>query len=232
MQKLLLSLFVCCGLALSLALPVGAQDSEAKNLYLAHASNPQRGSAGVKVRLELKRNGVRKMVPLGFEFRSGDMVKFHFETNFSAYVKILNHGTDGTWELLFPYAGVSEVVPKTKDYALPQGDEWFKFDQTRGIERLSFVFSSSPLQTAVAAAPAPPAPNGGTVRVNRPQSAPTSNNGSEQQALEDLNTRALANSKNLNLVKDRDNNGDCAYVVADAVSLRKPLAVRVNLIHN
>ena len=233
MQKLMFSLLLAGGLLLNLALPslaqVTGQETEAKNLFLAHASNPQQGKPGVKIRLELKR-GEQKvgMVPLNYKFKAGDKVKFHFETNFAAYVTILNLGTDGSKQLLFPYPGSTERVPKAKDSVLPQGDMWFEFDETPGTERMMFIFSAQSLLNAAGAAPSA---SQGSVSVNRPRPPAGNTNGSEQQALDDLNSRSLENAKNLRLVRDRDNNEDCAFVVADTASLRKPLGVPINLIH-
>src|SRR5215211_4098688 len=96
MKKLILSTMVL-GATLTLLLSAFsfnafAQEDEqnAKNLYLAHARDAKRGRPGVKVTIELKREGKKQMVPLDFSFRAGDKVKFHFETNFNAYVKIIN----------------------------------------------------------------------------------------------------------------------------------------------
>lgn len=229
MQKLMFSLFLMGSLLSYVALPTLAQDVDAKNLFLAHANNPQRGKPGVKIRLELKRNGqVVGMAPLDTKFKAGDKVKFHFETNFAAYVTILNLGTDGTKQRLFPYPGSSERVPKAKDYVLPQGDLWFEFDETPGTEQLTFIFSA---QSLLHTNTPPAANNTGAVSVNRSRPTTKSANGNEQAALSDLNSSSLENGKNLNLVRDRHNNENCAFVVADTTSLRKPLGVRINLIH-
>jgi hypothetical protein len=207
-----------------------ADEQNAKNLYLAHARNTNRGRPGVKVTIELRRDGVTKKVPLNYTFRAGDKVKFHFETNFNAYVKIINIGSTGTPQLLFPYRGATELVARTKDYAIPQGDLWFEFDDNPGTEQLTFVISSQPLRVESQMASTAPRPNQGSVTPTRPNPSPQSG-GNEQQALADLNSRSLENGKDFNLVQDTQGDENCAYGVAPVQAVRKPIGIRINLRH-
>jgi Domain of unknown function (DUF4384) len=210
------------GVMLVLAfLPFGtfAQNDEqsAKNLYLVHARNAKKGKPGVKIAIELKRDGATRKVPLNYPFREGDKVRFHFETNFNAYVKIINGGSTGALQLLYPFQGAPELVVKKKVYSIPQGDLWFEFDRNPGIERLVLVFSSQPLEAETQGAPS--GQGGGT----------PSPQGSElKQALADLNARALDNGKDFALVQDNENS---AYGVAPSALLRKPIGIRIDLHH-
>lgn len=208
-----------------------AQEAEQnpKNLYLAHGRDTKRGRPGAKVTIELKRDGVKRRVPLEYTFRAGDKVKFHFETNFNAYVKIINIGSTGTPQLLYPYRGATELVAKARDYAIPQGDLWFEFDNNSGTEQLTFVFSSQPLRLETQTAHAPSHADQGSVTPTRPSQSAQS--GGEQQALTDLNSRSLENGKDFNLVQDREGEENCAYVVAPAQTVRKPIGIRINLRH-
>jgi len=228
MQALLLSVFS----GAAFAQPSFAQEDEqsAKNLYLAHARDSKRGRPGVKITIELKRGEKMQKVPLNYSFRAGDKVKFHFETNFNAYVKIINIGSTGALQLLYPYSGANELVTRTKDYAVPQGDLWFEFDRNPGTERLTFVFSAKPLLAETQTASAAPRPNQGSVTPTRPSHSEQSNS-DQQQALADLNSRSLENGKDFTLVEDRRENENCAYGVAPARILRKPIGVRIDLSH-
>ncbi len=209
-----------------------AQDDEesAKNLYLAHDRDSKRGRPGVKITIELKRDGQTRKVPLNYAFRAGDKVKFHFETNFNAYVKIINIGSTGALQLLYPYSGAPERAPKGRDNAIPQGDLWFEFDRNPGAEQLIFVFSSQPLLVETLYHRSGTRPNRGGVTPDRPGRS-TRLNGDEQQALADLNSQSLENGKDLNLVQDTQEDGACAYGVARVQTLRKPIGVRINLRH-
>jgi hypothetical protein len=233
-----------------------AQEDEqsAKNLYLAHDRDSKRGRPGVKITIELKREGVTQKVPLNYVFRAGDKVKFHFETNFNAYVKVINIGSTGSLQLLYPYRGATEIVTRARDYAIPQGDLWFEFDRNPGTEQLTFVFSSQPLLAEAQSRGAASRPNQGDVTVNRPGPSTRPNGGEqqalramidewlgtqssaqsnddEQRALADLNSLSLENGKDFNLVQDTQENGACAYGVATTQTVRKPVGVRINLRH-
>jgi hypothetical protein len=233
-----------------------AQEDEqgAKNLYLAHGRDSKRGRPGVKITIELKREGVTQKVPLNYVFSAGDKVKFHFETNFNAYVKVINIGSTGALQLLYPYRGAAEFVTRARDYAIPQGDLWFEFDRNPGTEQLTFVFSSQPLLAESQRDGAAPRPDQGGVTANRPGHSARSNgdeqkalravidewlgtqssarsNGAEQRALADLNSLSLENGKDFNLVQDTQENGACAYGVATTQAVRKPIGVRINLRH-
>lgn len=216
-------ILLLAGAALVLAfLPVGtfAQNGEqsTKNLYLVHARNAKSGKPGVKIAIELKRNGVTRKVPLNYPFREGDKVRFHFETNFNAYVKIINGGSSGALQLLYPYQGAPELVVKKRGYSVPQGDLWFEFDRNPGIERLILIFSSQPLEAETQSAPSGPG-----------EEAPSPPAGSGlKQSLADLNARALENGKDFALVQDNENS---AYGVAPMSLLRKPVGIRIDLRH-
>src|SRR5262245_44657750 len=171
----LLSAFSGAAFAQSFCAQEEEDEQGARNLYLAHARNSKRGRPGVRLTIELRRDGASQKVPLNYQFRAGDKVKFHFETNFNAYVKILNVGSSGAVQLLYPYRGAAELVTKTKDYAVPQGDLWFEFDEKAGTEQLAFVFSAQPLAA---------------------QAQTT------DKALADLHSQSLENGKDFNLVED------------------------------
>ena len=123
---------------------IRAQDLSAKDLFLAHSQNRERGKPGVKISIELLRDGRRSFVPRNYSFQSGDKVKFHFETNFDSYVRLLNVGSRGTLKVLYPYPGAPEKITSMRSYAIPQGDIWMEFDEIPGTESLNFIFSSIP----------------------------------------------------------------------------------------
>jgi Domain of unknown function (DUF4384) len=216
-------ILLVAGAMLALALlPVGtfAQDGEqsAKNLYLVHARNAKRGQPGVKIAIELKRDGVTRKVPLTYSFREGDKVRFHFETNFNAYVKIINGGSSGALQLLYPYQGAPELVVKRKVYSVPRGDLWFEFDRNPGVERLVLIFSSQPLEAETQSGPSGPG-----------EGTPGPPGGSGlKQGLAGLNRSALENGKDFALVQDSENT---AYGVAPGALLRKPIGIRIDLRH-
>lgn len=216
-------------------------DQSAKNIYLVHVNNPKKGRPGTRVRIELMRNGLRSFVPRSTVFRAGDKVKFHFQTNFDAYIKILNVGTTGKLQVLFPYAGATELVAKSKDHALPEGDGWFEFDHQPGKEQLAFIFSQTPLTGAATQASAAPPPAAATTTtttvvaaqqttVVAAQQTTTTTATMSEEDLAALNARALdiEGSKDLNLVRQE---GTETYAFTPDNMVKKPLVLRINLVH-
>lgn len=204
-------------------------DAQTKDMYLAYANDSKkktkkrRGRPGARVRIELRRDGVTRFVPVDTIFQAGDKVKFHFAVNFPAHVSVINLGSSGRLDVLFPYQGAPEVVGITQNYTVPhRNDLWFEFDNTPGTERLTFVFSAMRVMSSSAPSSQNPAisSTGGSVMVN-----PVSD---QQTALDDLNSRALANGKDLNLVQVSSEEN---YVLCDEQQLSKPVGFQVTLKH-
>jgi Domain of unknown function (DUF4384) len=204
-------------------------DAQTKDMYLAYAydskkkTKKRRGRPGAKVRVELRRDGVTGFVPIDTTFQAGDKVKFHFAVNFPAHVSVINLGSSGRLNLLFPYQGAPEVVGITQNYTVPQSNDlWFEFDSTPGTERLTFVFSA--MRVTPSSAPSSQSPAilaaGGSVAVNASRD--------QQAALDDLNSRALANGRDLNLVRVSSEEN---YVLCDEQLLSKPVGFQITLKH-
>jgi len=231
MKKSTISMTILALVLSALAFTTPAQDEEnAKDLYLVHARNPQKGKPGMKVRVKLKRRGKEQWVPSDFAFRSGDQVKFFFEANFSAYVAAINLGTTGKLIPLFPYEGAKDLLEKGTPYELPQGDLWIRFDENPGDEKVAFIFSSQPFHgnSPSAQEPSPRPQQGGNVTVIVNQSS-SPGGGTQQQALIDLNSRALENGKDLGLYQDTSSQE--GYVVVSQDMVKKPRRFLVTLRH-
>lgn len=206
-------------LALGLAAAAAAQRRAARDLYLAGS---EQGAPGAKLSIELSRGGSVSWVAPDTPFRSGDKVRFHFATNFTGYVAVINVGSTGRRSLLFPYKGVSNRIQPTSDYQVPQGAAWFQFDDNPGQEQLTFIMSTNPIADLPAAggaptsAPAAAGSQGGQVT------------GAEEQAILDaLNSRALRNGRDLVL----ESSGSDAFLVSNATTLASPAGFSVTLVH-
>ncbi len=225
MKKLITIVFLVA--AVLTATGYGQGEDQAKDLFRTYAGTGAKGRPGAKIRIELLREGRRQFVPLDTVFRSGDKVKLHFEVNFPAYVEIYNHGSSGEIERLFPYQGSNSRVKVTSPYVVPsRATEWFEFDKTPGTEKLAFIFSQAQIRPAAKPQkpPKPQPPKHPSVEVNPgSQSA-----GDEtQQAINDLNSRALEEGRDLNRVQVRDE----YYVFCDAQRLRRTIGVMIALKH-
>lgn len=212
------------------------------------------GRPGVRVRIELLRDGRARWVSTRTTFQAGDRVRFHFNMNFPGYVVIINTGSSGARTMLFPYEGVSNRVGLTADYTVPQGQAWFEFDNTPGEEQLTFIMSKREIQEvtqltvgnvhvftqaatnagpsapAASSAPTPagtaptPAPSSASAGAAAPAQTPQSE---EQEILAALNSRALSVGRDLK-VAEENNEG---YVLATEDALAKPVGFRLTLKH-
>jgi hypothetical protein len=80
-------------------------------------------------------------------FRSGDRIRLTVESNGSGYLYVVQHGSSGSWNLLFPSRetpGSRNTIEKGERHEIPVGDHWFAFDTTPGVEKVYLVLSRKP----------------------------------------------------------------------------------------
>lgn len=212
MKKLVTVLFIA---AAFLTTSAAAQSEEvAKDLFRTHVANANKGKPGVKIRIELLRNGQRQFVTLNTEFRYGDRMKLHFEANFPAFVEIYNQGSSGNAQRLFPYEGATSRVKVVSAYVMPRrATEWFEFDDTAGTEKLAFIFS----RAQIVAKKKP----GAVVNPGKSDADKT------QLALNELNKSALEEGRDLNRVQVKDEH----YVFGNPEKLKQAVGVLITLQH-
>ena len=82
-------------------------------------------------------------------FRSGDEVRFAFESNADGYLYVVQQGTSGNWTVLFPHPDVNGGRNKVTAFQrqLIPSDFWFEFDERPGSERIFVLFSKTPYAT-------------------------------------------------------------------------------------
>jgi hypothetical protein len=214
-----------------------AQDRQmgAKNLYMSYTPTSRRGKPGVRVSIRLSRDGTIRDVPVSYTFRSGDKVKFLFQSNFAAYVRILNLGSRGDLQTLYPYPGAPENVSLLRNYEIPR-DGWFEFDDVAGTEQLAFLFSRRPILESVESHQSVQSTIAVTGGGNSRPSAPQTSTGSDQdQAYQALNARAidqgLENAKNLTFVSDSLPGEVYAYGLIAADLVDQIFTLKVSLKH-
>lgn len=104
------------------------------------------GLPGTKITIELMRDGKLSFVNPTYKFRSGDKIRIRMKTNFEGYVTVLNLGSSGKVNLLYPVQGRDNYVTPTSDYQIPQGDGWIVFDNQPGTEIVGVIMSEYELQ--------------------------------------------------------------------------------------
>jgi len=122
---------------------------------LASADDPQR------IRLTVERqdaSGWRQADP-ALVFSSGDHLRFRVSSNLPGYLYVMNHGTSGGYELLFPRSdtGNDNRIEAAKERVVPSSDGWFKVNGPPGHDVIYWVVS--PVELGRTYRPLPPPPS-------------------------------------------------------------------------
>lgn len=140
-----------------------AQDNNARQLYLGYATNDKlqpvaanadktnsttKGRPGAKLVIERMRNGKLAFVSPNSKFRSGDKIRLRLQTNFAGHLAIMNVGSTGAVDLLFPYAGADSRITPSTDFQVPKADAWIVFDKNPGVETVTVIMSRQTLRAA------------------------------------------------------------------------------------
>lgn len=226
-------IFITLLAGLSLCLPVGAQqDESARNIYYAGRNNhrpngarQRQGRIGTMVKTELQRDGKAYVVPPSSTFLSGDYLRLHIEINRPGYLTVLNEGTRGNLQLLYPKTVQDARTPitPTRDFTVPTiSGRWLKFDEVTGNERLIVLLSARPLPDVLNALTA--VENGKGVNIDKMLSTDAFCGQIEEST-----------SKDLTEVEDAtaEDGQPAAFAVSSSsnASLRKPIVWRLTLKH-
>ena len=125
----------------------------------AHAADePQR------IRLMVERQDANtkswKAVNPATVFSTSDRVRFKVSASFSGYLYVINKGTTGSYELLFPRTdtGSDNRIEAGKEYVVPIGQGWFKVSGPPGQDVVYWLVSPVDLGKQYRPLPPPPSP--------------------------------------------------------------------------
>lgn len=112
-------------------------ESKAKDLFFEQLKNPgEPKNAGIKYRIELRRNGSTTQVDEDMVFRRGDKIRLHVTSNINGYAQVsLRKGSSGKSAILFPTTGECAKVIAGKEFRLPAVG-FLEFDDKPGKEVL------------------------------------------------------------------------------------------------
>jgi hypothetical protein len=114
-----------------------------------------------RIRLTVERQDASgwKSVDAALVFSAGDKLRFHLTSTFAGYLYVMNHGTSGSYELLFPRSdtGADNSIEAKKDYVVPAAQGWFKMTGPAGHDIVYWVIS--PVKLGNEYRPPPPPPN-------------------------------------------------------------------------
>jgi hypothetical protein len=125
---------------------------------LTHAADPQRIQLTVE-RQDPSASGTAgwRKVDSALVFGQGDHVRFRLSANFPGYLYVMNHGTAGTYELLFPRSdtGSDNTIEASKEYVVPATQGWFRVGGPAGQDVIYWLVSPVELSHEYTP-PAPP----------------------------------------------------------------------------
>ena len=113
-----------------------------------HVPRAAGANAGLNYRVTRQTpDGSEMDVDPGVRFKSGDRVRFTFESNIDGYLYVAQLGSSGRWTVLFPNPDINEgrnTVKQFEKYPVP-ADGWFTFDSNPGTEQVFVFLSREPL---------------------------------------------------------------------------------------
>lgn len=151
----------------------GTGDANARDLYYdtGASSSGEARNLGIRVKVySMTQECNLTQVSPNSRFVAGDRVRFGVESNDKGYLYIVQRGSTGKSTLLFPHQQIDagkNQLGRGMELIVP-GDNWYKFDNTPGVEYLTFIFSRKRLDILpqliaaadTSAGPVPAAPSG------------------------------------------------------------------------
>jgi hypothetical protein len=116
------------------------------------AQDPQR----IRLNVDRQDGANWKEVDPALVFNADDRLRFRVSANFSGYLYVMNHGTSGEYELLFPRSdtGADNRMEDSKEYVVPASQGWFNVSGPAGQDVIYWLVS--PVALANAYKPLPP----------------------------------------------------------------------------
>lgn len=126
------------------------------------AQDPQR----VRLNVDRQIDTAWKEVNSALVFNAGDKLRFRVSANFAGYLYVMNHGTSGGYELLFPRSdtGADNRIEASKEYVVPASQGWFKVSGPAGQDVIYWLVSPVALSNAYRPLPPPPSATPSSMR--------------------------------------------------------------------
>jgi hypothetical protein len=124
---------------------------------LLNADDVQR----IKLAVERQEGSAWKPVDAALVFAAGDKLRFKVSSTFAGYLYVMNHGTSGSYELLFPRSDTGadnrdNRIDAQKEYIVPAAQGWFKVTGPAGHDIVYWVISPVKLGNEYRPLPPPP----------------------------------------------------------------------------
>lgn len=128
-----------------------------------HAQDPQR----IRLNVDRQDGATWKEANAALVFNADDRLRFRVSANFSGYLYVMNHGTSGGYELLFPRSdtGGDNRIEASKEYVVPASQGWFKVSGPAGQDVIYWLVSPVALSSAYKPLPPPPPNRAGSPKL-------------------------------------------------------------------
>ncbi len=132
----------------------GAQPQEAASAKDRHR---------MEITLERHEDSEWKVIDPGLVLDKNDRVRFRFRANFDGYLYVMNRGSSGAYENLFPReeTGKQNKIEAGREYRVPATQAWFRIDGPPGHDVVYWLVSPLVIEGGKAGAgyvPLPPPP--------------------------------------------------------------------------
>ncbi len=104
----------------------------------------------IKLVVERQEASVWKAVDSELVFASGDKLRFRVSSTFPGFLYVMNQGTSGTYEQLFPRSdtGADNSMRARDEYIVPAAQGWFKVTGPPGHDIVYWVVSPVKLDSS------------------------------------------------------------------------------------
>jgi len=118
-------------------------------LGIFRAQSPPPAAHRMEVTVERLEHGTWKPKDPGLVFAHNDVVRFGFRANFDGYLYVLNRGTSGKYEQLFPRGetGQDNRITAGAQYTIPATDAEFRIAGPAGYDLIYWLASPVKLAT-------------------------------------------------------------------------------------
>ena len=123
------------------------------------------GPQRMELSLDRHEGAAWRAVDPGLVFAKDDRVRFRFRANFDGYLYVMNQGTSGNYEMLFPRQDTGEKnrIEAGGEYVVPATQGWFRISGPPGHDVLYWMVTPLPLGAPPKYMPLPPPPKNGPV---------------------------------------------------------------------
>ena len=115
----------------------------------------------MEITIERHEDSGWKVIDPGLVLEQKDRVRFRFQSNFDGFLYVMNYGSSGKYELLFPReeTGQENEIASGREYRVPATQAWFRIDGPPGHDVVYWLVTPVELGSVPQYKPLPPPPD-------------------------------------------------------------------------